>query len=68
MGQVSYTYRLFPFQRIDVYVILHRTGAASHYLYQYELPGSEIGGGYLHIGILHGPGELYLPAISVPEN
>jgi len=33
-----------------------RTGATSHYPYQYAPPGSEIGSGYFHIGVLHGPG------------
>jgi hypothetical protein len=52
---------------IDVYVTLHRMGAAFRYLYQYALPGSEIGGGYSHIGLLYRPGKLYLPAVFVPE-
>jgi hypothetical protein len=41
--------------------------AASHYLYQYALSRSGIGGGYSHIGVLHVPGEHYLPATYVPE-
>ena len=42
---------------------LLRAGAASHYLYQYALPGSGIGGGDSHMGILYRACELCLLAI-----
>ena len=53
-GQVSSTPQILSFCRNWC------IGDLFYYLYQYELSSCEINGGYLHIGILQGPGESLL--------